>query len=480
MTLTGKRRGCAVFLGQWIGLFSLAFLYPSIVLLTQHAFVYDDPFILVRYGEHLADGAGWNFNVISPTNNAVTSPLYVLLIAGSELVGISPVASSLAIYTTAWGAGAVILARILFRDGRQSAGWLACALYSADPLLANVRGMETSLYLLLIIASIWAMQRRRWVALGILLGLLAMCRSDGIVVGAVVVGWLFVWRDCSRPRLLVVIAECIGIIGAWTASLWFLTGSAFPSTLAAKMAQRDSGRWGVIFDLGYLHDANAEGISGWEAQPANLLTLLGTFLVFAATAATVVSFQRRELVLPMSTVIAVVVVVEYGIVLRLPASYVWHYGPWTLWIVIGTSVILDELLQRRKRAMAASILVTVLIGFILAVAVRPDAIVRDQYRNAAEWIYRNSGKQHPTVAAMEIGEIGYYGKFEVVDYMGLLNSDAIPSIRQNDYSWWLSTKPDYWVTAKNPIDIRAAALPEFQHNYHAVASFGSLTVYRRN
>lgn len=83
---------------------------------------------------------------------------------------------------------------------------------------------------------------------------------------------------------------------------------------------------------------------------------------------------------------------------------------------------------------------------------------------------RDSHSQHPTVAAAEIGAIGYYSRADMVDYFGLLDSRANNSVRRGDFSWWLTQKPDYWVTSTDvatgeSLDARTLALPEFQREY---------------
>ena len=329
-------------MSQWIGLPLLAFLCPLCVAVKQKGFQYDDPYILIRYGQHLANGMGWNFNPGVATNNAVSSPLYVLLIAAGSSIGGSPETWSLWIYIVAWGLGGLVLARILFVDGRRFAGWLACALYSVDPLLANARGMESSLYLLLIVGSIWAFQRDRWLVLGCLLALLAMARADAVLLAAALIGWLWLRR---RPAVLPVLGPFVAISAAWTAVLWAMTGHLLPSTLAAKIAQRDSGAWGSQFDYLYGLVFNANGITAAERGAGPFLDLLNHLLIFAAVFGTIRAIRCREAALPMLAAAAAINVLEYGVVLRLPWQYTWHYAPWTPWIVAGAAVGITEVAQ---------------------------------------------------------------------------------------------------------------------------------------
>jgi hypothetical protein len=475
--LAGRRRAPAYpRLLRGAAITALAFTWPIATALRQKGFFFDDPFILARYGQHLADGAGWNFNLGSHTDNAVTSGLYVLLIAAGAFMGFSPEGWSLCIYVAAWGLGAIVLARILFRDGRRVSGWLACGLYSIAPLLANARGMELSVYLLLILASIWAFQRDRWLLLGILLGLLTVARADAVLLAAPLIVWLGFRRPQALPKVLMPFAA---INVAWLAAVWMMTGSVIPSTLAAKIAQRDSGQWGP--QSGYLGGLASVAITGWEQFATGFLAVVCSAVVVAAAAATVITVRRREQVVPILAAAAVINVIEFGVVFRL-IGYVWHYGPWTLWVIAGTAVALEEVGRRFHHAAAAVGVAVIAAAFLPAVHLAPDKY-RDHYREAAEWINRDSHQPHPTVAVNEIGTIGYYSRADIVDYLGLLDLKAIDSVRRNDFTWWLGKHPDYFVIAPGlaleKFDGRTTTLPQFQREYKPAARFGELVIYRR-
>lgn len=68
----------------------------------------------------------------------------------------------------------------------------------------------------------------------------------------------------------------------------------------------------------------------------------------------------------------------------------------------------------------------------------------------------------------------------MVDYLGLLDSRADETVRRDEFSRWLSAKPDYLVTTEQSVDAATIALPEFRHAYDCAATIGTLNVYRRN
>lgn len=343
--------------------------------------------------------------------------------------------------------------------------------------------METSLYLLLILSAIWAFQYERWLVVGCLLGLLALARLDGVLLAAVLIAWLAIRR--SRSTLLTVLGPFVAITATWAAVSWTLTGSPIPSTLAAKIAQRDSGWWGSQFS--FLEGLTTNGVVGLEVYRVTgigitsilLPILAGIALLIMPVFGTVVAFRRGESALPMLAIVAAIVVLEYGVVLRMPSGYAWHYGPWTLWVVAGGAIGLEEAARRGHRVVAAG-------GTALAVALSLATIQlgpppdRSHYRQVAEWIDRDTASPHPTVAAMEIGAIGYYSHADMVDYLGLLDSRANDTVRRGDFTWWLSIKPDYWITTGKFLDTATLGLPEFQREYTRVAIIEPFKIYRRS
>lgn len=456
---------------HWVALTLLAFAGPTILSIAQKSYPYDDPYILLRYAHNLANGLGWQFNPGTHTENAVTSPLYVLLIAAGAGFGANPVVFSAILYALAWGVGALLLARILHSEGHPTAGWIACGLYSFSPLIANVRGMETTLYLLMILAAIWSAQRERWIALGCFLGILTLVRSDGIAVAIILLTWVW-WRK----RNLLAALPFLAITVCGEIVLWAITGNAFPSTLAAKLAQRDSGTLGTPWM--FLLNLNINGVTGiGQGSPTrvSILGLVGLILIGLAIWGTV--YARRELAIPVLALVAVAVVIEYGIILRMP-MYIWHYAPWTLWILAGSSVGIEKLVRARIPALIAAAAVAAVS--LLAFTPAPDA-ARGRYVEVAAWIDNDSHKPHPTIAVNEIGKIGYYSRADIIDYAGLLDHRAIPALKRGDFTWWLTQHPDYFVTADEfkSFDGQALSTPQFQHEYRLVQRIGTVTIYRR-
>jgi hypothetical protein len=114
------------------------------------------------------------------------------------------------------------------------------------------------------------------------------------------------------------------------------------------------------------------------------------------------------------------------------------------------------------------------------------------YRETGEWLDQNTPAE-ATVGVAEVGQLGFYARRWMTDYLGLLQPEASAMLRRGDlYSWLIRYAPDYLVFQR----FRGAALvlynlvieddPWFRANYQEAAEFddpryasGPVTVFSR-
>jgi hypothetical protein len=108
--------------------------------------------------------------------------------------------------------------------------------------------------------------------------------------------------------------------------------------------------------------------------------------------------------------------------------------------------------------------------------------VRQEHAQVGAWLATNT-PPHATVAAAEIGRIGSFSDRTMVDYLGLLDSAAVPHLKQADWSWWIEDiRPDYWVADGNPEftpDDQVRNNPALGVGYVEVMATDHLIVYQR-
>jgi hypothetical protein len=76
-----------------------------------------------------------------------------------------------------------------------------------------------------------------------------------------------------------------------------------------------------------------------------------------------------------------------------------------------------------------------------------------------------------------------YSGRTMVDYLGLLDSTAVPHLEHSDWGWWVNTlHPDYWVAHRSPKftpDEQVRNTPALTAAYVQVMTTEHLAVYQR-
>ncbi|MEO6011550.1 MAG: hypothetical protein ABIU38_26140, partial [Vicinamibacteraceae bacterium] len=207
---------------------------------------YDDAFITYRMSANLAAGHGFVYNP-GEWHLGSTAALYGLILAAlGWLFGASaiPAASgaiscgsmlATGLILPALGAGASEAA-----SGRR-AGVAAGLFYVASPLLFVTFGGEMP-FLIALVAGAFLAEHRGWnVTAAVLAALAAVTRPDGVQAVAVVLATMALRRRRLPWREALI---AIAVLVPFLALAWHAYGSPLPSTLQAKLAQRDSGLWG--------------------------------------------------------------------------------------------------------------------------------------------------------------------------------------------------------------------------------------------
>jgi hypothetical protein len=208
--------------------------------------VIDDAYIIFRYAQNLLGGNGFVFNP-GEAVFGITTPLFAGLLAalGALSGGTAAPFPTLALGVNALAdAGTCWLLILLGRRlDRPMAGILAALVWAIAPMSVTfaIGGMETSVFILLMTATLYFHSSRRPVAAAACAGLSLITRPDALIVILLLV--LERIRQGLRARKdpgaypdvrLPEIGALLAPPAVWAALAWSAYGSPIPQSIVAK------------------------------------------------------------------------------------------------------------------------------------------------------------------------------------------------------------------------------------------------------
>ena len=211
------------------GAVALRLLY--VLVLARHVPMAGDSQFFNAEANLVAEGKGYvepfveaAYGLSVPT--AAHPPLYPTLLAGLSALGLDGVLAHRALGAFIGGATIVLIALIGRRAGGERVGLVAALVAALYPLLVAADGapMSESLYGLLIAGCLLAALRLRAApslrlaaALGALIGLAALTRSEALLLVALL-GLPLTWRRWRAA--LALVAACVVVLAPWTIRNW--------------------------------------------------------------------------------------------------------------------------------------------------------------------------------------------------------------------------------------------------------------------
>jgi hypothetical protein len=205
----------------------------------------DDAFITFRYTRNLLEGNGPVFN---PGERVLgtTTPLYMGLLAIVSLPLGGPQAPFPVIAMVINALADAFACLLLIGIGRElrfpAAGWAAALLWAISPMSVTfaVGGMETSLYIFLLLAVFYFRLRGRLDVMSWLSGLAFLCRPDALLL--IIPVWIeLFFRLAQRSGLRTAVGKILrvslpvsAIILGWFAFAYGYYGTLLPHSMLAK------------------------------------------------------------------------------------------------------------------------------------------------------------------------------------------------------------------------------------------------------
>lgn len=390
-------------------------------------FVQDDAYVTYRYARNLAAGEGFVYN---PDDYVLgtSTPLYALTLAfGATVTGLSiPEAGRAVGLVSLWIAALALYGLGRAKDVAFSA--VASLLFLTNPFLRHMVGMETFFVLAMLLLAVWAYVGRRLWLVSILTGALVVSRYEMVFFAGILA--LAYWLE--RRRLPMWLWPAVAMAGAWLlyASLTF--GSPIPLSSSAKLASPR-----VAFPVGFLFYYSAfVSEQGWLAVHG-FLFLIGI----------VILVRKRDVHLAYGLIL--IWTAAYFVLAGLLAgSFPWYYGPLIPGVAIaiasGTKYVasLPPLLANPRGSSYRTVILD-RVPFLLlsgAILVANLAVWLGDWRSyqggaldhrfeafheVSAWLLDHATKDE-TLAASEIGYIGYLTDMKIIDLYGLVTPGVQP------------------------------------------------------
>jgi 4-amino-4-deoxy-L-arabinose transferase-like glycosyltransferase len=394
----------------------------------------DDAYITFRYARNISDGLGFVYNAGEHVLGT-TTPLYTLLLAllahflGSDQLP----AIAFAISLVADGLNVWLVFRLARYALKNDLAALAAALvFLLQPLRLNVAtsGMETSLFLLLLLATYDRVLVRPNLYLATFFGCLAiLTRVDAVLA----VGPALIYAGWKNRRQFIRAAGLgLLLLLPWVVwSTWYF-GSPLPFSVVAKSAayqNMDTGAT-LVFLLTFL----GTGTVGPYEQLLAILPGLGIFTFFAIFGVRYLLNHSRE----------TLVVVSYPILYFLgmvfvhgPIFFTWYYPPLMpglLILLVGGEIYLGGRLNARARlaSLGGLSLGLIIVPALLLYFLPGWGITRSiegGYQVACQRFDR-AVQPGQLVFAPDIGVLGWcLGQARILDPIGLVSPESIPFMK---------------------------------------------------
>ncbi len=403
----------------WIMLGCMAVCFA---VLHQH-FAQDDAYITYRYARNLSRGVGFVYN---PGEQVLgtTTPLFTLMLAAlTRLTGVEVSSLSLIV-------GAVSLwvsAGMLYQYGRAQNMKLAPAIaviYLANPFMPHIVGMESFFLLGMLLLTTYAYTSRRWFWAAALGGLLVLVRYEMLFL-VVLMGADYILSQRKLPLWLWPSA-IPGLL--WGLAALRLFGSPIPQSVSAKLAAPRIPF--LVGAAGYWYSFNLE---------VPLLALAGILLLGGVCGLIMTWKVNRHYRL-----LVLFSLVYLGAATWLAGSFPWYYAPlmplYAIAIGYGIHFLGHALTLLGKkgtiskavaRAVQMASLALVLIAQLMfwQKAFRfPEQAFDGRYaayQSVSKWILAHASPTQ-TIAAFEIGYIGYFTDLKIIDFSALVTPGLMP------------------------------------------------------
>jgi len=414
---------------------------------TQFVLV-DDAYITLRYASNLVTHGDFVYNAEEAVFG-ITTPLWGLLtglltlVAGS-LVDVALIVANIALWSwAAWLASDLVSERFRFT-------FLALFLFAPCFVDNQLLGMETSLFVLLMIGSMQNALQGRATASAAFFGLLAITRPEACLLSPFLFAALASHcgaREALRKLLRPAALACLLLPGiAWATFALTTYGGLIPQSMLAKTgwntehyddASPLTALWRAVPRLTF--------IPFIDALPSKIATVLSSALMLGIAWVTALNWKRGTAA-SRAWLGFYFVYITFYVVGKGATEASWYSIPSSVALLFALEPAWPTWLSLESRALRTATLV-LLISASSVAALRRGELLRyyeDGYGESARLL-----NQEPTgrVVIGEIGVFGFHSKHAITDVAALVSPEVLDMkrrglsfigiVRESDADWFV-------------------------------------------
>ena len=422
-----------------------------------NSFPLDDPWIHLQFAKNLAEYGSFSYFKNELVTAGSTSPIYTVLLAAGFFVTKNEMWLSYII-------GIIFFALSVYYFYRLSDtffpkdNWLAIAaalLLVFDKWInfISVTGMETTLYIFLLVASYYYYRKMNAVGFAVTLGLTFWTRPDALAfIAAIAADYFFrVYLKNRSPKenadillferkdLYKIAGIFGGIMAAYFAMNFIIAGSLLPNTYSAKLA---------YYSPEFRSRADFLKVEVWEYFTESAYLLIFIPFVFGIIKLASDSFKLKyNPLIPAFIFIALLIFMYWY---KLP--YAHRFGRYMM-PIFPFYILLSVYGGREFFRWLANYLgdtklvnglnIILLAGTIVYFATgynENKKVFQDQSRHiyirqveTAKWL-KNNTPEGSIIATHDVGAIAYYSDRKIVDVVGLINPEFVSKLNSKDFA----------------------------------------------
>lgn len=465
----------------WLGI-------ACLILWFLQDFKLDDAYISFSYARNFGRSGLLLHHPATP-QLSTTAPLYAMILGTADIFFDLPVFGSI---LSGLSIGTTAIFLYLLAD-REWSGVVMGSLWVTAPLIWMTLGLETAFQLCLIVGAVLCYKRGWLTSSAVLIALATLVRADAILMGGIIfVDYLLTHKKLPLKPMGIAFLVVLPILGY----LIWLFGSPIPATLDAKQVQAEYGITGFYGDTSFLGAAWVLVRAYVGLMPillvGGVLSLVGLRVQrpIRGNPTDFLKPNRSEGSRKWTGLLALYGFLHFGAYVVLAvAPYYWYFVPVTLAIIVvvgwGANHKLFETIGR-----VLFVILFIAHGLVLREMVvgarggelpEPTEAVSkilpeakgDIYKEIGLWLNENTAET-ATVGVIEVGVMGYYADREMIDFLGLLQSDVTSAIERRDLTYALyHYLPDYLVLGEGRLlyDVWLGGDEWFLEMYQPVKTF---------